>query len=502
MANEQLQAALLERAMRERANRQSAPQPVPAPAQVETAGVVPAQPGRTLGQTLYENVIGSGAIDTPGERLGANIGQFTSGVYEGAAGLADLATAPARSAAARIGAFAEGGVEALDQPVPGAGAEAIYGPASQAVEGLVQPAPETTTGEFARTVGQFVPGAAAFGGAGASNVLRAGVAPGIASEAAGQLTEGTDIEPFARIVGAVAAPTAINIGTKPFQALFAKTSQAPTTEGLRALKNEAYRAADAADINFTPRQTNRLISRATKALDDADYVPEVDTQTRAAFKILSSKASQSLSMGQLDKIRQGLYRRYNADKSQVAILDMIDAIDDTIQSSQAGGELMAAARLANSRFKRAELLDNAFQKAADQTASTGSGGNIVNKYRQAVTSIINNPKQARWFSEPEIAAMRQFVQGSTKENILRLGGKLSPSGNGLMAALNLGAVAADPAFLGVTAAASGAKALADRGAIQGAQNLRNLMATGQLPAQAPSQLPGRVGGLVSGFINE
>ena len=31
-------------------------------------------PERTIGQTIYENVIGSGAVDTPGERLGELIG--------------------------------------------------------------------------------------------------------------------------------------------------------------------------------------------------------------------------------------------------------------------------------------------------------------------------------------------------------------------------------------------------------------------------------------------
>lgn len=70
--------------------------------------------------------------------------------------------------------------------------------------------PETTAGEFASTVGEFVPGAVAFGGASPSNIARFAVAPGLASEAAGQATEGSPYEPYARIAAALAAPVAVS----------------------------------------------------------------------------------------------------------------------------------------------------------------------------------------------------------------------------------------------------------------------------------------------------
>lgn len=478
MANEALQAAMMERAKREKARRVQA-----APAQA------------AAGPGLLENIWGQGEIDTPGERLGATINDVATELGKGIGrGVTGLATIPQG-----LGSLLDIGVEKLtgvpmQSALPDSGAMA-----NQATANVMPRAPETTAGEYAATVGEFIPGAAV--GGGLSAVPKYAIAAGLGSEAAGQLTEGTAAEPYARLVGAVAAPSAVNVGSKAFRALFTKTAQAPTLEGLRALKTEAYRAADDANISFTPKDTNTIIAKAQRALADADFVPEVDAQTKAAFKILTSKADQPMTLGQLDKVRQGLWRRYNADKSQVAILDMIDAIDDTIQTSPAGGEMMAAARLANSKFKKSELLENAFQKAADQTAATGSGGNIVNKYRQAVTSIINTPKTAKWFSKEEIDQMRQFVRGSGTENALRLGGKLSPSGNGLMAALNLGAVAVDPTMLGVSAAASAAKALSDRAGSQGASNLQRMMATGSLPAAQPTQLPGRIGGLVSGLLS-
>ena len=64
--------------------------------------------------------------------------------------------------------------------------------------------PQTTAGEYARTVGEFAP-AAVFGPGGlARRAATQAVAPAVVSEAAGQATEGTAAEPWARLGGALA----------------------------------------------------------------------------------------------------------------------------------------------------------------------------------------------------------------------------------------------------------------------------------------------------------
>jgi len=77
--------------------------------------------------------------------------------------------------------------------------------------------PTTTTGEFARTVGEFIPGAVALGpGQGirgaVGNAARYGVVPGLMSEAAGQATEGTGFEPYARIAAGILGTGVMAIG--------------------------------------------------------------------------------------------------------------------------------------------------------------------------------------------------------------------------------------------------------------------------------------------------
>jgi hypothetical protein len=70
---------------------------------------------------------------------------------------------------------------------------------------------QTTPGKYAGTVGEFLPGALLGGLPGMGRrALAYGVAPGLTSEAAGQLTEGTAAEPYARAGTALA--TALLMG--------------------------------------------------------------------------------------------------------------------------------------------------------------------------------------------------------------------------------------------------------------------------------------------------
>lgn len=60
------------------------------------------------------------------------------------------------------------------------------------------PKPQTRAGEYAQTIGEFIPGALMGPGGVARNVAAFGVIPGAASEAAGGATKGTALEPYAR----------------------------------------------------------------------------------------------------------------------------------------------------------------------------------------------------------------------------------------------------------------------------------------------------------------
>ena len=65
--------------------------------------------------------------------------------------------------------------------------------------------PQTTAGKYAKTAGEFIPGAMIGPGGMTTKVLGYGIIPGLASEAAGQATEGTAAEPYARVAAAMGA---------------------------------------------------------------------------------------------------------------------------------------------------------------------------------------------------------------------------------------------------------------------------------------------------------
>lgn len=136
-----------------------------------------------------------------------------SGLLRGAASLADLPGAVfgvgagiatrALEAAGVPSEYAQAARDALSGGPLGSGR------AGQDAMGLLSMGaseyePQTTAGEYAQTVGEFVPGAM-LGGPTVGNALRYGVIPGLVSEAAGQATEGTALEPWARAAGAIGA---------------------------------------------------------------------------------------------------------------------------------------------------------------------------------------------------------------------------------------------------------------------------------------------------------
>lgn len=114
----------------------------------------------------------------------------------------------------------------------------------QEAEKVVGPmhTPETTAGKFAQSIGEFAPAALAGPGSLARRFLTQTVIPAVGSEAAGEVTEGTALEPYARTAGALlgaSAPSALARARTPFPSNPAR--QAAVT----ALENEGVTALTA-----------------------------------------------------------------------------------------------------------------------------------------------------------------------------------------------------------------------------------------------------------------
>lgn len=283
------------------------------------------------------------------------------------------------------------------------------------------------------------------------------------------------------LFGVAAEKIVAPVMTKTLAAVTRQNSKAPTIESLRRERDLAYKQADEVETLFGVTDYQRLIANASKRIEGEGYVPEVDKQVLAAINLMTAKQGQVMTLKEMDKLRQGLWRRWKSgnDQEKRLIREIIDEMDDTIegQLSVSQNEALTIARESHKRAKKAELIDEAFNRAQRQAAATGSGGNVENLYRQAVNRILNG-KDARYFTPAEKAAMEKFIQGDFTQNLARLFGKLSPSGNGLMMALNIGAVATDPTFVLATIAGASSKAFADQRVKNEAQKIIDMMARG------------------------
>ena len=338
-------------------------------------------------------------------------------------------------------------------------------------------------------------------GAGTGALAGAGEAEGGAAERLGGVAGGAASGLF--FGGMMAGLT--KGATSVVRTAFHKADQRPTLDTLRAAKNAAYAAVRRSGVDFDETEMiglwNGLDDLARDPRWDLDPISEMDKGALAALRILQRRAQEGkpVSLNTLDKTRQRLWEFYRKDDHPF-ILEAVDAIDGLIAQKSQGNDVMLAAREANTRFKKAELLENAFRKARRQTDATGSGGNILNKYRQAVARVLDTPREAKYFSPEEIALMDRFVSGDDVENALRRAGKMAPGGNGLMTALNAYAIAVDPTMLAITGAATAAKSAADRSAMRGSEAVLDAVSTGIIAPPRPKPKLGQaaVGGAIGG----
>lgn len=223
--------------------------------------------------------------------------------------------------------------------------------------------PQTTAGEYARTAAEFVPAAFALGGGGLAgrvgSAVRYGIAPGLASEVAGQATEGTAVEPWARAGAALATGVAAGaIGRS-------RPEQAIARDALRGVDEAVIRQAaqlidDAAQRGVTltwAEAINQVSGGAAPRLAQLQRVVEntgggaeimgpIMAQRPQQVQQAGRAALEGLSPGAPDPIRTGAAVQRAA---QGAIDDTTAAINQTTRPLYQAAE---AAQIAPEAFEQ------------------------------------------------------------------------------------------------------------------------------------------------------
>lgn len=165
----------------------------------------------------------TGVIEDVVKSAGAGLARGAAGILDlpGAAfaGMSSLAGKGLEATGLVSPEFAQQMAQSAAQSFPGGTGNTFRSGAADLTGGATEYKGQTMPGQFAGTVGEFLPGAIAGPGNMARNALMYGVLPGVASEAAGQATEGTAMEPWARALAAIGAPLAAGAVNKGVRAV-------------------------------------------------------------------------------------------------------------------------------------------------------------------------------------------------------------------------------------------------------------------------------------------
>lgn len=153
--------------------------------------------------------------------------------------------------------------------------------------------PQTTPERYIETVGSFLPGGAMAKGATMGQRAAQVVAPAVTSEAAGQLTEGTAAEPWARVAGALAGGVAANLGARTITPAPADPVK---TAAVKELADDGVTAISAGQKTGNP--TLRWMESAAQTMPGGRRMAQVQEQqaeqfTAAALKTVGLDATRA-----------------------------------------------------------------------------------------------------------------------------------------------------------------------------------------------------------------
>jgi hypothetical protein len=250
-----------------------------------------------------------------GETAADVASSFGTGIVRGAAGLAGLPADIGRGLAGlaiRGGGYLVGADQAkLEEEIARANAamsgSTLAPPTSaeitRGIESITGPlyTPRGTAGEFAETVGEFVPSALA-GPGGVVRKAAMAVVPGVMSEAAGQAAEGTAYEPAARIaggiVGGVAAAGRGSGAAKVMQ------EAAPDLAAVNARKTSLYRQLENSGITFDGYDYANFANRITQRLQREAFDPDLQPKTAVLLRRINDLSGRSPTFQELDNLRK------------------------------------------------------------------------------------------------------------------------------------------------------------------------------------------------------
>lgn len=309
--------------------------------------------------------------------------------------------------------------------------------------------PKTTAGEYARTVGEFAPSAVTGPGTVMQKAAMATV-PALMSETAGQVTEGTALEPWARAGGALAGGVAAAGRVNPAKEA---AKGAPTREALKAQTDQLYGAMRNAGIRYDADAFGRTVADINETLLKKGYRPSVAKDAFAFVDDLMKQVGQSPDFDDINGLVQmigGAARDASATGNKTLAsafgiirdkLDDFEAMAPFISNTPMPAETFDKVR----KMARGQALKNIKTRALDEivkNADTYQSG-VESGIRNGVGNLLRSKKGQNLFSGEERTALLQVAQGRKGLRTLsRFGLDLTSLGGNATLLPTLGAVGA------------------------------------------------------------
>lgn len=317
-------------------------------------------------------------------------------------------------------------VEALGLGSHPLSAQSLQSGMSSLTGGATDYQPQTTAGEYARTVGEFLPGGLALKGAQTvGQAIKYGAAlPAFASETAGQLTKGTAFEPYARVAGALAGGFVGSRAGAPSQAAQPTAREIRQSAGYGDDFTEALRNAKTTDQSY-----QNIIGSLWDDVKQAGTSHDVQQNFgRTLQNELKLAQQEGASLHSLERLRRAIRSAGGGtlDTPNQAIAGrLIDKLDDAVENLSASNiaatgpqgkpalEALKEARQAYSIGKKAQVIEDAVGRAQSQASG------IENGLRIQFRRILNNDKLKRSFNKSEIEAIEKVASGDFSTNAMR-----------------------------------------------------------------------------------
>lgn len=351
--------------------------------------------------------------------------------------------------------------------------------------------PQTRSGRLAQTATQFVPTGVAAGPGGIVRRVAESAASGLASEAGGQLAEGTPFEGAARLVGALSTGAGANV-VRNVNAAAKAEKLIPSIEKIKEVSSGLYDAADNAGLIISAPKMRQEASKLEGILADKGIDKTLHPKAFAAMNRFI-KTKDNVTLKGIETLRRiasdATTATDKADRRMARIV--VDHIDDFVNKLKpsdtmgvdptAATKMLSTARDLWKKSAKAQTVEDLITKAKNNPEGVLGFEDAV---KSQFNKLANNARGMARFSPEEQAAIKKVAKGEPIQNIQRLIGKMAPT-NPLAIFGSIGTAFVNPMALILPPVGAIGKTASTMTAAKNAKAASQLIRSGVKPTKLP-----------------